>query len=238
MSNGRDLAPDTTRTVESTSPSRDPSKTRVAVWLPIIIAASVAIGGAIGWFYDKQSQRAAKEQERVEGLAKENQRLLNEYLVKIQVNLEKTKVISDELSESYLEPGWGILESYVIKARRDGHGKHALMYRRIARLVQSNAEIVSLLDNYTPYALTEDFRKQAAQFRDHAQRWIDRWEVVPEIVATGQQLPVAKVFPRDFPQAVQQEVDARKSYRPPAKTAQQHVRPNRWLASARRGRSA
>src|SRR6185436_15551379 len=66
---------------------------------------------------------------------------LNE-LVRIQVALENTKIISDELYDSYLEPGWGILESYVIKVRRDGEARHAVMFQRINRLVQLDAQIV------------------------------------------------------------------------------------------------
>ncbi len=189
----------------------DPSKTKVAVWLPIIVAAFVAIGSGAGWLYEKHVQNERQHEERTQAAAKENERLINEYLLRIQVALEKTKVISDEINASYLEPGWGILESYVIKARRDGHDKHALMYQRISRLVQHNGEILSLLDGYQPYILTIEFKKQSAEFRDHAQRYIDRWEVVPKIVVTKQQLPVAKVFPREFPVAVQHEIEARKS---------------------------
>lgn len=189
----------------------DPSKTKIAVWLPIVVSISVAIGGGVGWLYEKQSQSHRQQDERIQAATKENERLINEYLVRIQIGLEKTKVISEELYASYLEPGWGILESYVIKARRDGHDQHALMFQRISRLVQHNAELLSLLDGYQPHIQSGELKKQSAEFRDHAQRYIDRWEVVPKIVVTKQQFPVAKIFPREFPAAVQREIDARKS---------------------------
>lgn len=189
------------------SPSAaDPSKTKPAVWTPIVISLLLAIGSTGGWLYERYNQ----SQERSLAAQRENQRLIDEYLVKIQIALEKTKTISDELRQDYLEPGWGILESYVIRARRDGHDKHALMYQRISRLVQHNAEIVSLLDGYASYTLTDEFRKQAAEFRDHAQRYIDRWEVVPKIIETKQQLPVAKIFPENFPNALQDEIITRR----------------------------
>lgn len=75
--------------------------------------------------------------------------------------------------------------------------------------MRQNSEILSLLDGYSPHALTADFRKQAAEFIDHAERYVDRWEVVPKVVETGQMLPTAKVFPAGFPTAVQGEIDAR-----------------------------
>ena len=188
----------------------DPSKSKAAVWLPIVIALAGAIGSAAGWLYEHVSQLEKQREERATTAAKENDRLIKDYLAKIQLALSKTKVISDELNSEYLEPGWGILESYVIKASRDGHDKHALMYQRISRLIQQNGEILTLLDGYEPYALTDDYKKQAAEFRDHAQRYIDRWEVIPKVIVTKQQLPVAKVFPNRFPPAVQGEIEARR----------------------------
>jgi hypothetical protein len=189
----------------------DPSNTKAAVWLPIIVSVSVAVGGGIGWLYERVTQDRRQQEERIHAAAKENERLVNEYLVRIQVALDETKVISDELYASYLEPRWGIMESYVIKARREGHDKNALMFRRISRLVHRNGQILSLLEGYHPYILSEEFKKQSAEFRDHAQRYIDRWEAVPQIVVTKEQLPVAKAFPSEFPAAVQREIEVRKS---------------------------
>lgn len=193
----------------------DPAKSKAAVWTPILVAIAVSVGSAVGWGYERFTQREKQREEQLAATLKENQRLLAEYLIKIQVTLEKTKTISDELNAQYLEPGWGILESYVIKATRDGHDKHALMYQRISRLVRHNAEIVSLLDGYEPYVISSKYREQAAEFRDHAQRYIDRFEALPKIVVTKQQLPVAKIFPAEFPSALQAEIAARNNLPPP-----------------------
>lgn len=193
------------------------SETRAAVWVPILLSVVISIGSLIGWLSERHDQserqindlKAAEAKEEAARVS-ENQRLIDDYLLKVQTILGKNKVISAELRAEYLEPGWGILESYVIKARRDGHDKHVLMYKRISRLVQQNSEILSLLDSYIPHAITPEFKKQTEEFTDHAQRYIDRWEAVPTVVETKQQLPVAKVFPSKFSVALQNEINARK----------------------------
>lgn len=191
------------------APSR--STASAATWLPILLSVAVAVGSLVGWVYERHSQSEKLRNEQVAAQAKENQRLTNEYLFKLHATLVSNKGLSDELNADYSEPGWGILESYVIRARRDGHGEHVLMYQRINRLVRQNAEILSLLGGYLPHAITPEFKTQAEAFTDHAQRYIDRWEVVPKVVETRQMLPMAKVFPPDFPAAVQGEIDARKA---------------------------
>ncbi|WP_057396134.1 hypothetical protein [Pseudomonas fluorescens] len=145
----------------------------------------------------------------------ENQRLITEYLSKIQLKLEETISLSEQLNRDYLVPDWGILESYVLKARKDGHDKHALMFGLISKLVQRDAELVSLLEGYEPYALTNEFKMQATEFRTHARTYVVRFEAIPKTVENGQQLPVWKVFPTGFPVALQKEIAARKALRTP-----------------------
>jgi hypothetical protein len=187
----------------------DASKTVAAVWIPIIVSISLAVGGGLAWFYERYSEEQQREEAEVEQLAKENSRLVREYLVRIKTKLEETKSVSDQLNEDYLEQGWGILESYVIKARQDGHDRHALMFQLISRLVRRNAEIVELLEGYAPYIQTEQLRSQSMAFREHAKTYIDRWEAIPKVVETERQLPVWKVFPSEFPEAVNGVIEAR-----------------------------
>jgi len=193
------------------STTKDPSKTIAAVWIPIIVAVSVAISGGIAWVYDKKTQADRELVEKQQKAQSENQRLINEYLSKMQLKLEETKSLSDQLNHDYLVPGWGILESYVLKARKDGHDKHALMFRLISNVAQRDAELVSLLEGYEPYTLTDEFKIQAAEFREHARTYVIRFEAIPKTVENGQQLPVWKVFPNGFPVALKKEIDTRKA---------------------------
>ncbi|MBD0678665.1 hypothetical protein [Pseudomonas sp. PSB11] len=195
----------------SASATKDPSKTVAAVWIPIIVAVSVAIGGGIGWIYDKKVQAAHEVAEIQQKVQTENQRLITEYLSKIQLKLEETKSLSEQLNRDYLVPSWGILESYVLKARENGHDKHVLMYGLISTLVQKDSELVTLLEGYEPYALSNEFKMQAAEFREHARTYVIRFEAIPKTVVTGQQLPPWKVFPVGFPGALQKEIAARKA---------------------------
>jgi hypothetical protein len=60
----------------------------------------------------------------------------------------------------------GILESYVIKSRRDGAERNALMRERINRLVCLNTKILTLLDGYGHHnILTNRFMEGAKKFR-------------------------------------------------------------------------
>ena len=142
------------------------------------------------------------------GRVEEDQRLIDDYLVRIELGLSTTKTISDEFKTTG-ESRAGILESYLQLAQRDGAELHALMAKRIDRLVETDAEIVKLLDGYEPHILTPEFKTEAAKFRNHAQRYIDRWAAVPAAVKTGQQLQSALKFPLAFPEAVRQEKEAR-----------------------------
>ena len=160
-----------------------------------------------------EAQRKAQEteQQRLKEEAKAtNQRLLNEYLIKIQTKVEATKSISDQLNADYLEPGLGILESYVIKARRDGAEKHALMFGLITELAQKDSEIVMLLENYAPYAISQEFKTQCSKFLEHARTYIIRVNALPKVIANDQQLPPWKFFPNAFPAALQEEIALRK----------------------------
>jgi len=119
-------------------------------------------------------QEASRRQET------ENQRLLNEYLTKIKVQLTESKSIYHQLTEQYLEPGWGILESYVIKARRDGSAKNTLMFAFTTDLVGRDSKIAELLEGYAPYASATEFKTQSDEFLEHARTYVLRFGVLPQ----------------------------------------------------------
>lgn len=196
--------------------ANDPSKARSAVWLPIVIAASVAIGSGVSWIYEKYDQHEKQVSMLAQAYRSKNDQLLKDYLLPIQVDLQDTKSISDQL-KAQREPGWGILESYVIKVRRDGGQKNVIMFGLLTDLVDRNAEITSLLKGYAKNgnALTDDFTTQSAAFREHAQTYGIRFRAVPTYIATGSQLPAWEPFPDQFPDALNHEITARQKLAPP-----------------------
>jgi hypothetical protein len=84
--------------------------------------------------------------------------------------------------------------------------RRELMFGLITELVQKDTEIVTLLENYAPYVITEHFKTQSAEFLEHARTYIVRFKVLPATIETGQQLPTWKVFPQEFPAALQEEI--------------------------------
>src|SRR5579871_1037143 len=131
---------------------RDPSKTRLAVWLPILISASVAFGGSVSWLYsihtasvkqqiDDANAKLKETTDATKAKANLNEQLLKTYLLPIQLKLEVSLSLYNQLSEQYLVPGYGILESYVKMAREQGSEKVALQYGLITELVAIDSQI-------------------------------------------------------------------------------------------------
>lgn len=177
--------------------------TTVSTWVAIAASVlSLLIGG--GWYQEYHKNQRTQ--------AEANERLIIEYLQPIATLLTDNESIFRELrSEPYSEPGWGILESFLIKIQRDGVPKHALMKKRIDTLVQNNETMITLLTKYAAHVKTEAFRVQSERFRDHAIRYRDRWQSLLEVFASKGEFPTAApVFPTEFPKAVQGEIAARK----------------------------
>lgn len=195
---------DSEKAAEATQKQREFRLSSISTW--VVIACSVIsliFGG--GWYQERQkTQRAEIEA---------NQRLVVDYLQPIATLLADNEVIYKELRAApYVEPGWGILESYLMKIRRDGISKHALMKKRIESLISNNEAILTYLGNYAGYTKTADFRTEAAKFRDHAIRYNDRWKSLLEVFAANGEFPTAApVFPAAFPAAVQAELASRRA---------------------------
>lgn len=175
----------------------------VSTWVAIAASLLSLLVGS-GWYQEYQKNQVTQ--------LEANERLIIEYLQPIATLLTDNESIFRELrSEPYSEPGWGILESYLIKIQRDGVPKHALMKKRIDTLVQNNETMITLLTKYAAHVKTEAFRVQSERFRDHAIRYRDRWQSLLEVFASKGEFPTAApVFPDKFPMAVQGEIAARK----------------------------
>lgn len=198
-----ELKADREKAAEQALRQREFRLTNISTWIAILCSVlSLAIGG--GWYQERQKNLRAD--------VEANQRLVVEYLQPVATLLADNEVIFKELrSAPYVEPGWGILESYLIKIRRDGVPKHALMKKRIETLVANNETIITLLSKYAAYAKTPIFESESAKFRDHGIRYNDRWKSLLEVYAANGDFPTdAPVFPEGFSSAVQAELATRR----------------------------
>jgi long-subunit fatty acid transport protein len=126
--------------------------------------------------------------------------------------LQENGAIMNELgSERFKENDSGILESYLVKVRRDGVPKHADMKQRLDTLAENNTAIVTLIKAYAPHAKTGTFTVEADKFRNYASAWRDRWNSVMELFMAGGNYAVSETpFPLGLPPAVQAEIAAAK----------------------------
>jgi hypothetical protein len=169
-----------------------------AILMALISVASVVATG--GWYFASQSLRDSRTQfatntlEPMSALLTDNQRIITELH-----------------TEPYTENDAGILESYLIKIRRDGVAKHADAKQRLDQLAENNTAIVTLIKVYSPHAKTPAFTAEADKFRSYASAWRDRWNSVMELFMGGGNYAVSEVqFPTGFPGALQAEIAAAK----------------------------
>jgi hypothetical protein len=124
---------------------------------------------------------------------------------------ENQSLIRDLQAEPFLEKDNGILESYLIKIRRDGVPKHADMKQRLDQLAENNTAIVTLIKAYAPHANTHTFVRDGDRFRNYASAWRDRWNSVMELYMAGGNYVTSGVpFPTDYPDAVDAEMASAK----------------------------
>jgi hypothetical protein len=119
---------------------------------------------------------------------------------------EDQKLLAELRSPAFAENDAGILESYLLKLRRDGIAKTAGMKQRLDVLAENNTAIATLVTAYLPSAKTQEFVTQANMFKSYAAAWRDRWNSSTELFMAGGNYPAASpVFPADFRAAVQAE---------------------------------
>jgi len=120
---------------------------------------------------------------------------------------ENQALMKDLQTEPFKEGDNGVLESYLIKIRRDGVPKHADMKQRLDQLAENNTAIVTLSKAYAPHAETRTFVMQADKFRNYGSAWRDRWNSVMELFMAGGNYATSEVpFPKDYPSAVDTEL--------------------------------
>ena len=168
------------------------------LWGLAMIPLIAALFLAAIWYHDHEaltesrSQSMAGELQPIATLLTENQ-----------------VIIKELLAERFAEKDNGILESYLIRIRRDGVARHADMKQRLDQLAENNTAVVTLIKAYAPRAKTAAFTTQADKFRNYASAWRDRWNSVMELFMAGGNYAATEVpFPKEFPGAVQAEIAA------------------------------
>jgi hypothetical protein len=167
-----------------------------SITIALLLVATLAATG--GWYRAHQSLQSSRAQfvastlEPMAALLKENDGMITELQ-----------------AEPFVEKDNGILESYLVKIRRDGVAKNAPMKQRLDQLAENNAALVTLIAVYAPHARTAAFMPVANKFRNYAVAWRDRWNSVMELFMAGGSYPAAgPAFPKEIVAAVQTEIAA------------------------------
>jgi hypothetical protein len=219
----------------------DPSKSKWAVWIPIVVSVMTLVGGGIGWgisqwmaidkdrhqeaLLQKEKDDARKERAAARAIAQkekadakadaqkaEDDRLLRSYLGPLRTKLQLSASVYDQLAKQMQSPV-GVLEWYVSEVRQVGRPQLSLAFGLMTDLVQKNSEIMTLLDGYVEDALTPAFKAEASRFRGHANTYAIRFKALDGVIASGKSLPPWMAFPAGFPSAVEEEIAARQKHR-------------------------
>jgi hypothetical protein len=164
----------------------------------VLLVGMAAATGA--WFHASLALQASRanvvvqQLEPMAGLLKENQ-----------------QIIAELQTPAFTEEGAGILESYLLRIRRDGVPKNAQMKEKLDRLAKNNTALETLISVYLPSAKTAAFSSEADKYRSYAVAWRDRWNSVMELFMAGGNYVASEVqFPNGLPEAVVAEIAAAK----------------------------
>jgi nanoRNase/pAp phosphatase (c-di-AMP/oligoRNAs hydrolase) len=125
---------------------------------------------------------------------------------------ENQEIIAELQTPAFTEKDAGILESYLLRIRRDGVPKNAQMKEKLDRLAENNTALETLISVYSPGAKTASFAAESSKFRRYSIAWRDRWNSEMELFMAGGNYAAAGVsFPDSFLPAVQREIDAARS---------------------------
>jgi hypothetical protein len=166
------------------------------ILLAVLLVATLAATG--GWYRAHQSLQSSRA------------RFVASTLEPMAALLKENDGIITELqAEPFVEKDNGILESYLVKIRRDGVAKNAPMKQRLDQLAENNTALVTLIAVYVPHARTAALMPVANKFRNYAIAWRDRWNSVMELFMAGGNYPAAgPAFPKEIEAAVQTEIAA------------------------------
>jgi len=130
-------------------------------------------------------------------------RLVQEILVTLD---EHERLLNDLQADKFVEKNKGILESYLIKIRRDGVPAHSDMKRKVDALDHNLTALSTLLELYEPNARTPAFKSEAKNFRSYALAWSDRWGAMFDYFMGGGEYSTSQFsFPSKLIAAVKAE---------------------------------
>jgi len=168
----------------------------------LLFVALVVTGLSVGFmFHEHEALQSARAQ------------VISGELRPLEALLKENQAIIQELkAEPFSEPDSGILESYLMKIRRDGVAKHSDMKQRLDALAENNTAIVTLIEVDSLHAMTSAFVTEGDKFRNYASAWGERWNSVMEVFMAGGNYAASGVpFPNDFAAAVNAEIARRNS---------------------------
>jgi hypothetical protein len=173
------------------------------------------VGAGGGWGISQWATHQQEVRQKVEAQQREDDRLLRSYLLPLQKTMKLDASVYDQLTSRFVPPSTGVLEWYIAESRRVGPDKLSLPYGLITDLIQTNAEMLTLMDGYAKEAtpLSRAFSAELDKFRDHAHTYAIRFKVLPTIILSGESLPSWKTFPAGLPSAVDEEIAARQKHR-------------------------
>lgn len=106
-----------------------------------------------------------------------------------------------------VQPGQELLSEYLAVIRRDGLSAHTDLRRQLDTLAGNTAALATLVELYSPYAATEEYRAESGHYLEYAHSWRDRWNAVFEIFMAGGNLPASqREFPQQFAAAIRKEM--------------------------------
>jgi hypothetical protein len=160
-----------------------------------VIAFAIAAGG---WYYTHRMLRESQQQ------------LVRSTLEPAATLLQEQQALIGQLqSPPFAESGKGILQSYLVKLRRDGLARTAAMKQLLDQLAQDDTVLLTLIAAYAPSASTPEFAAASGKFRNYAIAWQDRWNSAMELYMAGGDYPTADVpLPTGLPAAMRGEMAA------------------------------
>jgi hypothetical protein len=208
-----------------------------AVWLPIIISASVAVFGVVTWSIAQRQRRKdteAGERKRREDAARaagdaERQRA-DDYYRNVLLPLRHGFEVSGDVSRSLLiEPYFADLEYPPSQLASVYEGLPANDYRRdswrnlVDQLQENNQRALELIRKGVG-SFSPEMRDAAREFEAHAAEWRSVWEAKqhpppPPAEGTDEETRRARPFPKQMIETLEKEiadVDARRRGGDPA----------------------
>jgi hypothetical protein len=153
-----------------------------AVWLPIIIAAAVAVGGAVKWYRGGQAAERRRTEDRQHAADEAERQKWDDHYTNVLEPLRQRFEVSGSLSrELLLEPYFIDLEYHPSQLAALYAGLPAGDYRRdgwrqlIDNLQASNEKALELIHKGVGQ-FSPEMKDVAVDFEKHALQWRAVWE--------------------------------------------------------------